>query len=79
MSWDLYLEGRGITEVSNIFSKAWIFEAALLKSKECILYCLVQNVQNVLCQSQTFCVTSKDDCHSENLVFVLAQNFLKMH
>ena len=35
--------------------------------------------QNILCQSQTFCATPKDDLHSVNLFSVLAQKYLKRH
>jgi hypothetical protein len=38
-----------------------------------------QKLVYILCQSQTFCVTPINDFHSGNLVFVLAQKFLKRH
>ena len=43
------------------------------------LFGIDQKLIYILCQSQTFCATPKDDFHSVNLDFVLAQKFLQRH
>ena len=49
----------------------------LLQVSKCFVP--VQRIIHILCQSKTSCATPKDDFYSVNLVFVLAQKFLKRH
>ena len=54
----------------------YMSQNVLCQSKFFVSY---QKVIYILCQSQTFCASTKDDLHSVKLVFVLAQKFLKRH
>ena len=63
----------------------WPVKGQGISSYLCLVLGLVQifwanqKLIYILCQSQRFCATPKDDFHSVNLVFVLAQKFLKGH
>ena len=61
---------------SKQFFNNWLMPCPFTGSK---CFVPVQKFVYLLSQSKTFCATPKDDFYSVNLVFVLAQKFLKRH